>query len=212
MSLRKKTDQSSAMPEAGQGIDDDSQAALSKRIWVLLIVMAGLLIYASYGMITARGQLEGVTSALQKSQTRAKENELKLRDALAGKEQALADKQEILKEISAQGQRIAQSTQGEEKARAALAAVSTGAETAEKNIAARDREIADLKARLKRTRNAMRKIEGSLIKLKTEIATLKTELKFARTTQESALAELERLRVAAEPYSLNTNQAGRQPR
>ena len=124
----------------------------------------------------------------------------------------MADKQEILREISAQGQRIAESTQGEEKARAALAAVSTGAQTAEKNIAARDREIADLKKRLTRTRNKLRKAEGALNNLKTENATVKTELRYMRTTQESAVAELERLKAEAEPYSQSAGQAGGQPR
>lgn len=181
--------------------------ALSKRIWVILTVLAGLLIYTGIGMISARSQLDGVTSALSQAETRVKETEVKLTDALADKEQALADKQEILREISAQGQRIAESSQGEEKARAALAAVSYSAETAEKNIAARDREIADLKARLAR----VRKENGALSKLKAQVATLKAELRLARATQENTLAELERLRAAAEPYSPTAHPAGRQP-
>ncbi|MHA1164901.1 MAG: hypothetical protein ACTSP0_04875 [Alphaproteobacteria bacterium] len=211
MSMRKKSAGGSAIPERERGIDEVSQAALSKRIWVILTVLAGLLIYTGIGMITAQGQLDGVTSALQRAETRAKETGLKLIDALADKEQALADKQEILREISAQGQRIAESTQGEEKARAALAAVSSGAETAEKNIAARDREIADLKARLARSRTALRKADGARSKLMAEVAALKAELRFARTTQENTLAELERLRAAAEPYSPTANPAGRLP-
>lgn len=212
MSLSKKTDQSSAMPEAGQGLDENSRAALSKRIWAILIVMIGLLIFTGISMITAKSQLEGITSALQHAQTKAKDSELKLMDALADKEQAMADKQEILREISAQGQRIAESTQGEEKAKAALAVVSSGAQTAEKNIAVRDREIADLKGRLTRTHNKLRKAEGALNNLRTEIATVKTELRFMRTTQESAVAELERLKAEAEPYSQSAGQTGRQPR
>jgi len=212
MSLRKKNHQTSAMPETEQRLDEDGQAVLSKRIWAILIVMTGLLVFTGISMITAKGRLEGITSALQRAQTKAKDSEMKLIDALADKEQAMADKQEILREVSAQGQRIAESTQGEEKARAALAAVSTGAQTAEKNIAARDREIADLKQRLIRTRNKLRKSEGALNNLRTEIATVKTELRFLRTTQESAMAELKRLKAEAEPYSQSADQTGGQPR
>lgn len=210
MSMRKKTARGPAMPETGRGIDAESQASLSKRIWVIFAVLAGLLLYAGYGMISAQSQLEGVTSALTESQSRIKQAELKLSHALADKDQALADKQEILREISAQGQRIADSSQGEENARAALAAVSSGAETAEKNITARNHEITDLKKRLERAENAKRKADGSVKRLSAQVMSLKSQLGDERAIQEDILGELARLRAAAEPYSQSATPAGRQ--
>jgi len=204
--MRAKSTRSPAPPETGRGTNEDTRAALSKRIWVILSVLTGLLIYTGIGMVTARGQLDDVTSALQQAEARAKETGLKLTDALADKDQALADKQEILKEISAQGQRIAASSQAEEKARAALATASFGAQTAEKNIAARDREIADLKTRLSQARTASRKAAS----LKAEVKTLKEALREARSVQDNTMAEVERLRAVAEPYSQTANPAARQ--
>jgi cell shape-determining protein MreC len=197
--MRVKSTRSPAPPETGRGTNEDTRAALSKRIWVILSVLTGLLIYTGIGMVTARGQLDDVTSALQQAEARAKETGLKLTDALA-------DKQEILKEISAQGQRIAASSQAEEKARAALATASFGAQTAEKNIAARNREIADLKTRLSQARTASRKAAS----LKAEVKTLKEALREARSVQDNTMAEVERLRAVAEPYSQTANPAARQ--
>ena len=93
------------------------------------------------------------------------------------------------------------------KKTAALAAASLGAQTAEKNIAARDREIADLKRRLSRARTASRKAAS----LKAEVTTLKEALREARSAQDNIMAEVERLRAAAEPYSQTANPAARQP-
>ncbi len=76
--MRAKSTRSPAPPETGRGRDKDSRAALSKRIWVILSVLTGLLIYTGIGMITARGQLDDVTSALQQAEARAKETSLKL--------------------------------------------------------------------------------------------------------------------------------------
>ncbi len=211
MSMRKKSTRGPAMPETGRGMDEGARAVVSKWIWAVLAVLAGLQIYAGIGMYTARGQVESITAALQRAENRVKITGIKLSDALADKEQALADKQEILSEISAQGQRIAESSQGEEKARAALAAVSYGAETAEKTIAAQNSELADLKTRLARAHSAMRKADGNAKRLKTQITALKSQLDDARAKQENTVGELERLRAAAEPYSTSANPAERRP-
>lgn len=195
---KKSARKDSAIPKPGRGIDEESVARISKRIWVIFAILIGLQIYTAIGMISARSQLESVMTALQQAETRVKQTDLKLADALVDKEQEQADRKAMLNEISAQGQIIEKSSKGEEKA--------------EKQSAARDREIADLKARLARTRNARGKADVRVSKLMAEVAALKTEAGFARSREENIVAELERLKAIAEPYRAGTDEGRQQPR
>jgi len=209
---KRSAGKASAIPKTESGIDEASVARISKRIWVIFAILVGLQIYTGTAMITARGQLESTTAALHQAEIRAKQTGLKLGGALVDKEQAQADKKALLKEISEQGQLIEKLSLKEEKTKAALAAISTGAETADKKIAARDREISDLKQRLARARKARGKAEVRVSRIKAEVSALKAELDFVRARQEKTIAELERLRAAAEPYRASTDQAVQQAR
>jgi len=194
MSIRQRPATTSGMPgpgkRRGQGIDEVSRVALSKRIWAVLGGLTILLIITSAGMFMARGELESVRSALRQAETRVNEAELRLKDALV-------DKQQVIREITAQGNRIAESTLGEEKARSALSALSSDAKAAEKRVG-------DLKARLAKSQKqlrALRKENAALSTVKAELAVLTDELDETRARLEQTGAEMERFRALAEPYS-----------
>ena len=179
----------------GQGIDDVSRVAISNRIWVALGVLAMLFIFAGVGLFMARGELAGVKSALRQAEGRAKESELRLKDALD-------DKQQVIRELAAQGNRLAEFSREEEKARSALTAVSSDAEATQKLLA-------DLKSRIAKSQRqvqALRKENAELATVKAEMAVLKGELNKARARLEQAETELQRLQSDAEPY-----RAGSQP-
>jgi chromosome segregation ATPase len=150
-------------------------------------------------MFMAWGELESVRSALRQAETRVNEAELRLKDALD-------DKQQVIREISAQGNRIAESALGEEKARSALTAVSSDAKAVEKRLGA-------LKARLAKSQKqlrALRKENAALSTVKAELAVLTGELDETRAMLEQTQAEMERYRALAEPYGARP-QSTRQP-
>jgi len=203
MSIRQRPATTSGIPgpgkRRGQGIDEVSRVALSKRIWAVLGGLTFLLIITGAGMFMAWGELESLRSALRQAETRVNEAELRLKDALV-------DKQQVIREISAQGNRIAESALGEEKARTALSAVSSDAKAAEKRLGA-------LKARLAKSQKqirALRKENAALSTVKAELAVLTGELDETRARLEQTRAEMERFRALAEPYSARP-QGTRQP-
>ncbi len=191
----------SAMPGAGQGrgqgLNEVSRVAISARIWAALGILIILLMFTGVGMFMARGELENVRSALQQAEARVKQSDLRLKDAMD-------DKQQVIKELGAQGNRIARSTLGEEQARSALAAVSTDAQASQKRLA-------DLKAHLakaQRQLRALRKENATLSTLQEEVAALTGELYETRATLEQTQRELERMRALAEPYSAGAQRTG----
>ncbi len=197
MSMKSRPATASAQHGAGHGLDEVSRVAISYRVWAALGVLTLLLGITSVGLLMARSELGGVKTALQQAETSAKESQLRLRDALD-------DKQQVIKELSAQGNRLAEFSRDEEKARSALTVVSTGAEATQKHVA-------DLKARLAKSRaqvRALRKENASLGTVKAEMAVLTGELDEMRTRLEQSEAKLNQLRSAAEPYSAAPRQSG----
>lgn len=180
-----------ARPE--QVVEVEPRVSLSLLIWVILAILSGLLIITGFGMFQARGALEKTSAALMRAEGKAKETELALKHALDQKKQALADKRQVILELSKQGNRLAEFSQGAEKAKSALAVAFTGSEAAEKRIAELTREVADLKKSLAAAR-------GGRNKLKAEISALKTDLGILRMQLDNTEAELQRSRAAAEPY------------
>lgn len=181
------------MAGRGQAMDAESRVSVSLRIWAALAILTALLIYTGIGMFQARGELEKTNAALRQAEGKAKEIDLVLKHTLDQKEQALADKQLLMKELSAQGNRLAEFSQGEEKAKSALAVAFTSMEAADKRIAALTREVADLKKSLAAARKGRSK-------LKAEVSVLKTDLGAMRTELENTQTELQQSRAAAEPY------------
>ena len=181
------------MEGRGKALDAEPRVSLSLLIWVILAILSALAIFAGLGLFQARSQLAKTSAALVKAESRAKEADLLLKHALDQKELALADKRQMIKELSAQGNRLAKFSQGEEKAKSALAVAFTGTEAAQKRIAALKREVADLKKSLAAAR-------GGRNKLNTEISALKTSLGILRTQLENTQGELQRAKAAAEPY------------
>lgn len=200
MSIKRRAARTaSAMPKTGREMGEVSRVAVSKRIWAVLGILTILLIITGAGMFMAWGELESFRSALRQAETRVNEAELRLKDALD-------DKQQVIREISAQGNRIAESALGEEKARSALTAVSSDAKAAEKRLGA-------LKARLAKSQRqlrALRKENAALSTVKAELAVLTGELDETRAMLEQTQAEMERYRALAEPYGARP-QSTRQP-
>lgn len=201
MSMRNRPATVAGMPGAGkrrgQGIDEVSRVALSKRIWAVLGVLTLLLIITGTGLFLARGELADVRWALLQAESRAKESELRLKDARD-------DKQQVFKELSAQGNRLAEFSRSEEKAKSALASISTSTETSEKRLA-------DLKARLakaQRQLRAERQKNDALSTIKAEAVLLTRELDETRATLEQTRMDMERFRALAEPYSVRPQSTG----
>lgn len=156
---------------------DTRVVGVSRRIWIALAALIFVIGFTGFGMMRANNELDEARAALREARSQAKENSLALKHALAEKEQALADKQHLVKELAAQGNRLAEFSRGEEKAKSKL---ELSAEQA-------DRQLADLKARLAQAER--------------NVTALTAELEMARDEMENARAEMERLRAALEPYS-----------
>lgn len=184
--------------QPGQDVDSGTRViGVSRRIWIAFVVLIALLGYTGVSMFMARSELRELRSY-------ARVTKLKLEHVRAEKDQALADKQQIIKELSEQGNRLAEFSRGEEQAKSALAAASSGAEEAEKLLS-------DLKARLTKAEKLARSASGAqaeLKKLKEEVLALQTALDGTRAELEATQAELEKARAAAEPYSSNAQQPG----
>lgn len=193
MRTRNRSAGAPGLAGSGQAMDGQARVSISLRIWIALAAMSSLLIYTGSQMFQARGELEKTNAALRQAQSKANEAELVLKHALDQKEQALADKTQIMKELSAQGNRLAEFSQGEEEAKSALAIANSGSEAAQKQISALMRNVADLQKSLAVSRTGRSK-------LKTDVDALKTGLRVLRTQLENAEAELQGARAAAQPY------------
>jgi chromosome segregation ATPase len=198
MSVKNKPTQTSRMrgarpagfPGRKAEVDEVTRVAVSTRIWSLLLVLFLLLAVTAVSLFMSRDELANLRSSLQQAESKARESSLRLKDALDGKQQ-------VIKELAAQGSRLAEFSRGEEKAKSALTAASSGVEANEK-------ALAGLKASLAKTRKqirALRKENAALSTVKAEMAVLTSELDEMRSKLEQSEAEVSRLRVLAEPYS-----------
>lgn len=165
------------------------QVAVSTRIWVLLGLLGILLVIAAGGWLWAQNRLADAQTALREAQESVAKTELLL-------ENALADKDHLIKELAAQGAIIAQSSRGEEKARVELEAAASEAQQAGQQVGALKAEIGRLKKRL----TELRREGGDASRLRAELETLTAANQELRARLESALSEIERL-TAAQPYS-----------
>lgn len=195
MSRRRKSAGISAAAEPDQANVEHYRVAVSARIWIVLAVLAGLLVASGTGLFISRAKLAKARANLAQAQLKIRESDLMLKNALA-------DKELVMKELASQGSIIAQSSRGEEQARAKLAAISSDAESAEKRIAALTAEVKALKARLAKTRKAA----GSVRQLKEDVTALTLELEQTRGALEQTRSELDRLRATTEPYRAGQGQ------
>ncbi len=160
---------------------------ISRRIWVLLIILTLLFAAAAFAYVRTQGALDTTRTALERALEKTRESEIALRHAIEAKEQAIADKEQLVKELSAQGDKLAEFSRGEEKAKSEAAQAFSGAEAAKKRIAG-------LKARLTAA--------------EAEITALTAELAVMRTALEKANADVELWRSRAEPYGQTTSPDG----
>ena len=193
MNTKTKLTESSAIPDPGQGVGEGvnevSRVAISTRVWAVLGILTILLVSTGVGLIKARGKIKDLRSALQQAQFKAEEAEVQIKNALA-------DKNLMIKELSAQGNRLTEFSLSEEQARSELTSVSTGVETSEKRLA-------DLKSRLAKSQRRLRA-------LRRKNAALARVLNETRAKQKKTQTEMERYRALAEPYNVDVQRA-RQP-
>lgn len=168
---------------------DTRVIGVSRRIWTAFAVLIVALTAISFFMLRGQGEIDALRAALQEARSQAKEQALAL-------EHALADKKDLMKELSAQGERIAEFSRGEEKARSALEHASSGAEEVEK--------------RLEKLRARLAKTEAERKRLKEEVAALQTALDGTRAELEKTIIELERLRAVTTPYAPDSGQGSAQ--
>lgn len=180
--------------QAGRMMEADTRIiGVSKRIWAAFAVLVVALVVTSFFLLRGQGEVAALREALREARSEAKEKSLAL-------EHALADKKDLMKELSTQTERLAEYSRGEEKARSQLEQVSTGAEKAEK-------QIEKLRARLAKTEKALASEREERKRLEEEVLALQTALDGTRAELETAKAELERLRTTTTPYAPEPQQA-----
>lgn len=170
-------------------MDDSYRVSVSMRVWLALGVLVALLIYTSISMFLARSELNEAKASLAAAEAKVKENDLMLKNALA-------DKEQVMKELAVQGSLIAQSSRGEEKARSELATLTESAEEAQQRAAALAKQVKSLKAQLATARKRNAAVAG----IREDSENMKTAIADLRARLQSALTEIERLRPLAEPY------------
>lgn len=163
---------------------------VSRRIWVVLAVMALLVVALAFAYFRAQGALDRARLALNQSLEQSKLVEISLKLETQAKEQAIADREQLVKELSAQGDKLAEFSRGEEQAKSKAVQASTGVQAAEKRIST-------LKSKLKSAEK--------------EITVLTAELEVLRTELDRARADVEIWRSRAEPYGQSGTPAS-QPR
>lgn len=193
MNTKTKLTETSAMQEPGEGVGEEinkvSRVAISTRVWAVLGILTILLVATGVGLIKVRGKNRDLRSALQQAQFKVEEAEVQI-------ENALADKNLMIKELSAQGDRLTEFSLSEEQARSELTSVTTGVETSEKRLA-------ELKSRLAKSQRRLRA-------LRRKNAVLTRILNETRARQKKTQTEMERYRALAEPYNVDVQRA-RQP-
>jgi len=193
MNMKTKLTETSAIPEPGQGVGEGvnkvSRVAISTRVWAVLGILTILLVATGVGLIKARGKIKNLKSALQLAQFRVEETDVQIKNALA-------DKNLMIKELSAQGDRLTEFSLSEEQARSELTSVTTGVETSEMRLT-------DLKSRLAKSQRRLRA-------LRRKNAVLTRVLNETRARQKKTQTEMERYRALAEPYNVDVQRA-RQP-
>lgn len=199
--MSKKTRATNKASETRRPGAEVYQASVSKRIWVALAVLGGLLVLTGVGMIQARSELASVRAGLRQAEARADESAALLKSAQA-------DKEAIMDELATQGTLIAQSSRGEEKARSELDALASSVEAEKKRSAKLAAEVKKLKKRLVKAKGGANQ---ALAKARAEAAALQEDLNHTRSRLQDAVAEMERLRAIAEPYRTTTPQSIEQP-
>src|SRR5680860_814963 len=101
---------------------------VSRRIWIILGVMALLVVGLALAYFRAQGALDTTSETLKTAIESAKMAEIALKHETEAKEQAIADREQLVKELSAQGDRLAEFSRGEEQAKTKANQASTGVE------------------------------------------------------------------------------------
>lgn len=169
-------------PGAGEGLMVEPEVrvvGVSRRIWSILVVLLLLVVGLAFVYFRAHTELDRSRIALDQALEQAKLAEIALKHETDAKEQAIADREQLVKELSAQGDKLVEFSRGEEQAKSQAVQASTGVQAAEKRIST-------LKAKLK---SAEKQITG-----------LTAELEVLRTELDQARADVEIWRARAEPY------------
>lgn len=160
--------------------EDIHVVGISRRIWVSFAVLTLLLFATAIGLFMAWGERSGLREALEQTHLKLKETRISLEHAREAEKQALADKELLVKELSAQGTTLAEISRGEEQVKSQLEKVSSGQKSAEKIIA-------NLKKKLEQAEN--------------DVTALTAQLEIARGELEAVREEMRQLKRQTEPYS-----------
>lgn len=160
---------------------------ISRRIWAILAIMGLLAVAFAFAYFRTQGALDSARAALKEAQEKVKVTEIALDLANDAKEQAIADREQLVKELAAQGDKLAEFSRGEEQAKSEAVQASSGVEAAQ-------RRIASLRSKLKAAEKAN--------------TALKAELEVLRAELEQARADVELWRERAEPYGQSTPPTG----
>jgi len=152
---------------------------ISRRIWAILAIMSLLVVGLAFAYFRAQGALDTSRTTLNQAIEQAKLVEIALKHETEAKEQAIADREQLVKELSSQGDKLAEFSRGEEQAKTQAEQASTGVEAAEKRIMT-------LRVKLKAAGK--------------EITALTSELEVMRGELDRARADVEIWRSKAEPY------------
>lgn len=167
-------------PIAGPG---ERVVGISRRIWTVLAFLLLIAAAAAFAFFRTQGALDTTRAALKEAQTNLNAAQIALRHANEAKTQAIADREQLVKELSAQGDKLAEFSRGEEKAKTQAAQASTGIEAVR-------RQNKELKKKLAATEK--------------DITALTAELEVTRAALEQARADVELWRSRAEPYGSST--------
>lgn len=180
-SARQGLEQHERKETLASGTGADVQViGVSRRIWALLTVLALVACGVAFAFFRAQGALDAARTALSQAQAEIAELRLSLKHATDAREDAMADKELLVKELAAQGEKLAEFSRGEEQAKSQAERASSGVQSARE-------EINTLKSRLEQAQQ--------------NITALTAELEITRTELQGALEEIARLQREAAPYT-----------
>lgn len=176
--------QSSGRQRAGNiagGADTDVRVVgVSRRIWVLFGVLVLLASGVAFAFFRSQGALDSTSTALRQARNELAELRISLKHANEATENAMADKELLVKELAAQGEKLAEISLGEEQAKTEAERASSGVKSARQQVKA-------LSSRLEQAQR--------------DVTALQAELEVTRTELRQALEEIVRLKREAAPYT-----------
>lgn len=180
LSARQASRRGSGANVSGGADTDLRVVGVSRRIWALFGVLVLLACGVAFAFFRAQGALDSSRDALKQARDELAELRVTLKHANEAKENAMADKELLVKELSAQGDKLAEFSRGEEQAK-------TEAERASSGVKSAKQQVKTLTARLEQAQR--------------DVTALQAELEVTRTELRQALDQIARLKREAAPYT-----------